>query len=134
MVDNEPFILFVVIKRSLQLNNHDTICCVADAVQCILMKYFTLQLLSAKMQNKSISTAAYVQNTTKWLASHSEKKMFLADDDDWEKVKSETTVGRDLFSINETIVPDKKVEAALVFWPSKYSDLPQSVRTLQLLD
>lgn len=117
---DEPIVLYIVLRQSLQLNADATSHCIANAIQHILLKYFTLQVLTVKTHHPLMEDR--VATTTKWLSSHSKKVIINADDDLWFKVKQE--LGKDLFCLTDLEADYSDVETTLILWPLQDSLVP----------
>lgn len=123
---DDEITLYIILRKSLHLNNSQEAYCVADAVQHILMKYFMLQILSIKtnlpLENNHLTI------TTKWLSSHTKKNIISVNEDIWEKLKNEFNTGKDLFYLKNDSLPDPNAEAALVMWPLPSSSVPNYLK------
>jgi hypothetical protein len=131
MNDNDPLVLYIVFRQSLQLDNNKTAYYAANAVEYLLMRYFTLQVVAVKSNLASLIHDGNLKATTTWLSSNSRKAIVCADDDVWNKLKSEFAVGKDLFCLKS---PDEaETETTLVLWPSKHSCIPSYLTELEQL-
>jgi hypothetical protein len=128
---DEPIVLYIVLRQSLQLNKYQTAHFTADAVQQLLIRYFTLQVLAVKTGDKlaSVCKPDHLNTTTMWLGAQSPKRIVSADEDTWAKIKSQFALGMDLLCVKEKIV-EPNTEAALVFWPTRESCLPNFITEL----
>lgn len=124
----DPIVLHIILRQSLQFNNSKTTYCVANAVQHILLKYFTLQVLSVKTHNSSLIKEDYLKDTTKWLSSQSKKTVLSVDENVWCKIKHDFLLGKDIFSLKE--MDNSDVETTLIMWPIKQSTLPSYLKEL----
>jgi hypothetical protein len=127
---DDPIVLYVILRQSLCLDKYQTATFTANAVQQFLLRYFTLQVLAVKTQDKlSECNMDRLQVTNLWLGSQSKKRIVNADEDAWFKIKSDFSVGRDVLCLKENVVePD--TETAFVFWPSKFSCMPEFIKAL----
>ncbi len=87
----------------------------AEAVQLILIKYFTLQLLSIKNHIPELSKLKAIEQTRKWLGSKCHKQIILVDVETWSRIETDFVVGQDLFFIKDIEID---INPALVFWPN----------------
>lgn len=126
---DDSIILFLVVRKSLNMGTAQTAQQCADAVQYILMKYFKMQVLSVKLHNE---VAESIKLTTQWLANHSNKCIFCANDEDWEKLKHQFTIGKDIFLVKD-MLNQIESETVLVGWPIRYNCLPDSIKSLEPL-
>lgn len=129
MDPEDTIILYIILRQSLQLNEVETAVYIANAMQHILFKYFTLQLLAVKTSAPSLVNDKHLQITTKWLSSKSKKHIVSADEEIWLKLKNDFNAGKDFFAIKSEEVAQADVETALVFWPEKYSLIPDYIKS-----
>jgi len=123
MNSDETIILYIILRESLHLDNEKIAHCVANAMQHIMLKYFMMQILAVKVRSSFADNDA-VQTTTKWLASQSKKIIISVDDEDWNTLKQEFSLGKDIFCLKDL----EGVESTLIFWPSKCSRVPQLLK------
>lgn len=124
-MNEQDFILYIILRGSLQIDNDHIIYYVADAIQHIMLKYFTLQVLSVKANCKFDEN---LSNTTKWLANNSKKHVAIVSDDIWNKIKNDFNTGKDIFSLKNDILLEKNVETTLVLWPTQCSNIPNYLK------
>lgn len=125
-MDDSEFILYIILRGSLHLDTHQTNYCIANAVQHIMLKYFTLQVLSVKAH---INSNNHLSDTSKWLATCSKKRIISVNDDVWDKLKAEFNVGKDVFCLkNEVVSVGKEIETTLIMWPSQYNNIPNYLK------
>lgn len=119
MNSDNTITLYIVLRKSLRLDNEQVAYCAANAVQHILLKYFMMQLLAVKTHLDTLSNDDRVKTTTKWLASQSKKTIVSVNDDTWEKLKHEFSSGKDIFCLKNIEAADNaNAETTLVFWPA----------------
>lgn len=127
---DDQIVLYIILRQSLQLDKYQTANFTANAVQQLLLRYFTLQVLAVKTKdNLSATNLDRLQVTNLWLSSQSKKRIVNADEDVWNKIKSDFAVGREVLCLKETVV-EPETETAFVFWPSKFSCLPDFITAL----
>lgn len=127
---DDPIVLYIILRQSLQLDKYQTAHFTANAVQQLLLRYFTLQVLAVKTKdNLSASNMGRLESTNLWLSSQSKKRIVNADEQTWDKIRGEFVVGREVICLKETVL-EPETETAFVFWPSKYSCLPEFIKTL----
>lgn len=127
---DDPLVLYIILRQSLSLDNNKTAYYAANAVQFILMKYFTLQVLAVKTNLNSLVNDTHVKMTTNWLASRSLKSIITVNDDIWENIKQKFNIGTDLFCLKDPNLSE--IETTLVFWPIKYSNISSFFKNLNI--
>lgn len=123
MVD-DPIVLYIVLRQSLKLDEDQISHCSANAVQHIMLKYFTWQLVGAKAHQPSLFNDEHVKSTTKWLGSRSKKAIVSVNEEVWFQLKADFKLGHDLFCLKDIESDSVDTETTLVFWPLPYSQIP----------
>lgn len=122
---NEEITLYIVLRKSLQLDHDQEVYCVAEAVQCILMKYFIRQILTIKAR---LPTDNSLSLTTQWLSSQTKKTVKSVDDDVWEQIKADFNMGKDFHCLKTPEASSESPEVALVMWPLPNSAVPSYLK------
>ncbi len=120
-------ILYIVLRKSLQLNDTKVALCVADAMQRMMLRYFTLQVIAVKAHLNSLDHSHHIRLTTKWLSSQSEKSIISVSDDIWERLKDDFEVGNSCYCLKS--LDPKHIETTLVLWPIRFGDTPSYLLT-----
>lgn len=131
MNSDDTIILYIILRESLHLDNDKTAHYAANAVQHILLKYFMMQLLAVKTHLDTLTNDDHVKTTTKWLASQSKKTIVSVDDDTWNKLKVDFSLGKDIFCLKDIESKDMDVETTLVFWPAKNNRVVRYLNNLE---
>jgi hypothetical protein len=126
---DETIILYIILRESLHLDNDKTAHCAANAVQHIMLKYFMMQLLAVKTNLDTLANNDNVKITTQWLSSESKKTIISVNDNIFDKLKDEFSVGKDIFCLKDIECKDTDIETTLVFWPTKNSRVLEVLTT-----
>lgn len=125
-MNGETLILCIVLRQSLHADEDARAHYAANAVQHLLLKYFTLQVLAVKT-HQAIQTT-HVADTTSWLASHSKKSIISVSDELWDRLRNECA--KDSFCLKDLEDEKSEVETTLVLWPTKMSCLPEYLKAV----
>ena len=128
MAPNE-IIFYIFLRKSLGLGTSQIACCAASAVQQLLMKYFALQVIAAKLKSEQLAHDAHILITTNWLSSHATKELRLVQDDIFDQIKGDFVLGKEIFAIKNS----NNIEVALFLFPHKIETIPQYIKELPLL-
>lgn len=128
MNSDDTIILYIILRESLHLDHEKTAHCAANAVQHIMLKYFTMQLLAVKTHLNTLANDDHVKTTTQWLSSQSKKSIISVSDSTWDKLKQEFSLGRDLFCLKDVESAETDIETTLVFWPVRNSRVPEYLK------
>lgn len=117
---DDPIVVCIIFRQSLNLDNIEIACYTADAIQHILLKYFTLQVLAVKTSSPIIKNDSHLENTSKWLSSHSKKNIHTVNEEVWNKIITEFYNNKSCFFLKNS-----NTETGLVFYPRHCSIIPQ---------
>ncbi len=101
----------------------------ANAIQQILLKYFTMQVVAVKTHNASLAKDPHLQHTAQWINEHSPKNIVQADDTAWEEVKTSCSLGKELL-----LFKDAEDETLLIYWPTPMDQIPTVITNLHSLE
>lgn len=120
MTGQDPIVFCILLRQSLHLSTEQIAHCAADAVQYLLIRYFTLQIVAAKTHEPELTDNQWLKTTTEWLSSHSAKSLVVLPEEEWVRAKSECSESKMLFCLKDR----KGTEIALIFRPLHLSELP----------
>lgn len=119
IAQQDPTLLYLIVRQSLE-NNHNKICSqIGDAVQHILIHYFKAQLLKVKLKDESLPKIEedHINGMLGWFSNNSIKVIKKANEEDWVYIKthiSDIIIIKDI-EANETII---------ALWPQKTTQIP----------
>jgi peptidyl-tRNA hydrolase len=125
IAQQDPTLLYLIVRQSLE-NNHNKICSqIGDAVQHILIHYFKAQLLKVKLKDEPLPKVeeAHIIGMINWFSNNSSKIIKKANEEDWHFIKKNTPdilIIKDI-EANETII---------ALWPQKTSQIPEIISKL----
>jgi peptidyl-tRNA hydrolase len=136
MSNEDPIVLYVIIKESLGMSSGKIAAQVGHAVQNLIVAYFKMQiLLSLKKLEPLISERDHnnIKLTAEWIDNASRKVILKACDKDWDALKQEA--GTNCFIIKDAgrteVIPGS--ETTIVLWPMHKSNCSKTVRKLSVL-
>jgi len=127
-MEDDTIVLFIVLRKSLHLDDKQIAYCVANAMQHFMYRYFKLQVGAVITHSSSLMNDNHLLSTTKWLSSQAKKNIIDVDDDIWEKLKQQYPIGKDCFCLREPELTNMDAETTLILWPSQYSDVPDYLK------
>lgn len=138
MENNDPIVLYLVVREDLNMSRGKIAAQIGHAVQTVLMKYFQLQLLSTKKLEQlhlvSDNDHIHIKETTEWMEKGLSTKIVLsANEKNWNALKQE--MGKNCFIVKDAgkteIEPN--TETTIVIWPQHKSGVSNIIKHLPLL-
>lgn len=131
----DPYVMYFIVRKELNMSGGKIAIQVGHGAQMILLKYFALKT-SYKFTEHDNETSMlldmkHITDTDTWIQESFRKVALVADDKQWEKVKSEC----ECFVVKDaglTEVPAGS-ETVLTVWPIKKSERPKILQKLQTL-
>lgn len=152
----DPIVMYLIVHESLNMGVGKTAAQCAHASQMLTLDYFELKGVSAKLQKKIMSDLSYqcepgvhpdmdaekAQYTVmsrklsimgEWLNSSFRKVVLRASDKDWAKLKEEFKDSMAMVvDAGLTEIPSGS-ETVIGLWPMRKSQVPKTVKRLQVL-
>lgn len=131
----DPFYLYLIVRKSLQMSPGKIATQVGHGVQMITLRYREIQNAGNLVRLAEGETLDDIQDKDKrmtlWLNSSFRKCVLVAKDSQWERIKNELWcfVVRDA-GLTEV---DPGSETVLVLWPMRKSERPKLIQRLQAL-
>jgi len=133
MNPNNPIVMYLVVRESLNMSVGKTAAQVGHAVQYVYERFLALQHAHAYMQNAS-PYEDKVNIFNAWNDTWHRKIVLKADEKEWEKIKNDPAL------IHKSIVVDKglteldpNTETVIGFYPMYKNDCPKIIKRLQVL-
>jgi peptidyl-tRNA hydrolase, PTH2 family len=125
--EEDPLCLRFVVRKSLEISSPKLAIQCAHAMQLVMLRY--LRYYTNPDCNESEEELSRCKNLKEWLVYPYRKALLVADDKEWEKLKTEIPVFlvKDA-GINEV---DPGTETVLALWPMRKSEAPKLVKRLQ---
>lgn len=132
----DPLVMYLVVKKSLEMSAGKTAAQCAHASQMLLLKYVEekQELEGSSLCNwepNSSVDAKAMEYFNEWLDTSFRKVVLVADDNKFEKVKS---LPNHIVVVDAGLTEiDPGSETVIGCWPMKKSEAPQCIKKLQTL-
>jgi peptidyl-tRNA hydrolase len=136
MENDDPIVLYLIVRESLNMSCGKIGAQIGHGVQHILIHYFRAQVLKVKAHNDDKFPAEeleHIKITTEWLSNSSTKIVKVATDEEWVQIKEEY---KDYDVVKDAgfteVAPGS--ETLITLWPQHKSKASQTiVEKLRLL-
>lgn len=147
----DPIVMYLIVHESLGMSTGKTAAQCAHASQMLTLTYFRMKEASSKLQ-KALSVpkmepkdrgegyglyaemAPYISIFGEWMASSFRKVVLRASDKEWNKLKEEFKDKNMALVVDAglTEIPSGS-ETVIGLWPMRKSQVPKTVKRLQVL-
>lgn len=146
----DPLVMYLVVRKSLNMSGGKTAAQCAHAAQMLTMRYYELKETSSKLQrsfrdNKDVPVPADVMAAYKamapkisifgeWVAAAIRKVVLEADEKEWAKLKAEIKDSEHAKVVDAGYTElEPGTETVIGLWPIRKSQASKTVRRLQAL-
>lgn len=134
MLNNDPIVLYFVVRQSLNMNVEETCKQVAHSIQNLMLKYIKMQILLSKKELASCISEEdllHIKNMNDWMNSGSNKYVLIADENNWNIIKTEQ--GKNCMVVKTANENAEPIETVISFWPQHQSTTSSELKKLHHL-
>ena len=145
----DPIVMYLIVHETLDMSVGKTAAQAAHASQMLTLKYFEIKAESSKIQKSAhlfpedqreqqmktyTGHAPFISIMGEWLKGSFRKVVLRADDKEWNKLKEEFKDQNMVLVVDAglTEIPGGS-ETVIGLWPMRKSQVPKSVKRLQVL-
>ena len=131
---NEQIVMYIVVRSSLGMSGGKIAAQVGHAVEKLMLRYFTVQVLSAKGFALNEDENINIKLTTQWIEKSGSNKIILsANEDQWSSLKEEYNKKNFVVKDAGKTEVEPGSETVMAFWPQFKMKISGKLRELPLL-